>query len=352
MRATGKNSWSIDGRVVTGVGQGAGFTQLDWAVEQFVAECGIDPYPGTLNVVVTDERDVATWSAIRDRQGIRLRAAEPNACDSRLFPVRIGDRFPAAVVLPEVPGYPEDQIEIIAALPLRQHLAVADGDRVEISGQDFCSITTIIFDVDGTLLNSLDGYTVAAHRAAAAHGYAVTLETVRHALNSNQPFWELVVPSERATDTAFIEQLRRDTLAHWPVAMAEHVSVLPGAEAAFRALRERSMRLAIFTGSDGESLSVLEDAGLLQFFDPIITGREVKNRKPDPDGILQCLQRMAADPGEAIYVGDSVTDVKASQAAGVRSVSMLTGAGDSGSLSVAGTHRVMADLGGLPDIFY
>jgi phosphoglycolate phosphatase len=351
MQSSGQGGWSIVGRIVTGAGQGAGFTRLGWAVEQFVSGCGIDPHPGTLNLAVTDAEHCATWSALRQRQGIRLQAESPDSCDARLFPVRIGGRYPAAIVLPDVPDYPCDQIEIIAALPLRQHLAVADGDLVEISGQDFGGVTTIIFDVDGTLLNSLDGYTVAANRAAVAYGYEVTLETVRRALNSNQPFWELVVPTEKAADAAFIARLRLETMAHWPAAMAEHVSVLPGAESTFRKLNERGMRLAIFTGSDGESLSLLEEANLLQYFDPVITGREVANRKPEPDGILKCLERMSIEPDEAIYVGDSVTDVVASHAAGVLSVSMLTGAGDSGSLSAAGTHRVMSGLTTLPDIF-
>lgn len=351
MRDLTEESWHISGRVVSGVGQGAGFTQLAWAMEQFIAECGISPYPGTLNIVLTDDHDLATWQKVKADRGIRIHAGDSESCDCRLFPVRIGNEFPGAIVLPEVSGYPGDQVELIASLPLRRKLSVADGDRIEMTGQCFASVKTIIFDVDGTLLNSLDGYRAAAHRAAAAHGYEVTLDTVRRALNSNQPFWELVVPAEKAADPAFIRQLRTETMAHWPAAMAEHVSVLPGAEPAFRQLRDAGIHLAIFTGSDGESLSVLEDAGLLEYFDPILTGRDVGNRKPEPDGILQCLEIMSADPVETIYIGDSVTDVRASQAAGVGSISMLTGAGDSASLSAAGTHRVLASLAGLPGLF-
>jgi HAD superfamily hydrolase (TIGR01509 family) len=351
MRAQTDNSWSLVGQVVTGAGQGAGFTQLDWATEQFIAACGIKPYPGTLNIVLTDEPHFGTWQALKGEPGIRLRAADSDSCDARLYPIWVGTELPAAIVLPEVTGYPENQIEIIAAVPLREQLSVGDGDLVRVTGQDFSRTKAIIFDVDGTLLNSLDGYRAAAHRAAAAYGYEVTLETVRQALNSNQPFWELIIPAERAADAEFVAQLRRETMGHWPAAMAEHVSVLPGAEVTFRTLRDSGIRLAIFTGSDGESLPVLEDAGLLDFFDPIITGRQIKNRKPDPEGILQCLEILATDPGESVYVGDSVIDVKASRAAGVRSVSLLTGAGDSGSLSAAGTHRVLASLAGLADIF-
>ena len=350
MPANPDNNWSLLGHLATGIGQGARFTQLDWAASQFLAECGIHPYPGTLNVLLSDGSQCAVWQQLKGTPGIRLHAGDSASCDARLYPVRIGGEVPATIVFPEVSGYPENQIEIVAAVALREQLAIADGDPVRITRTNFDDIDTIIFDVDGTLLNSLDGYRVAAHRAAAAHGYAVTLKNVREALNSNRPFWELVIPAERAADARFVKQLRHETMQHWPAAMAAHVSVLPGAEFAFRKLRDSGFRLAIFTGSDGESLPILEDMGLLDFFDPIITGRHVKKRKPDPEGILRCLDVMAALPGESVYVGDSVTDVKASQAAGVKSISMLTGAGDSDSLSAAGTHRVLASLTGLPDV--
>ena len=97
------------GHLATGIGQGARFTQLDWAASQLLAECGINPYPGTLNVLLTDESQCTVWQQIKNTPGIRLLAGDSVSCDARLYPVRIGGEVPAAIVFPEVPGYPENQ---------------------------------------------------------------------------------------------------------------------------------------------------------------------------------------------------------------------------------------------------
>ncbi|HXV99308.1 MAG TPA: DUF120 domain-containing protein, partial [Anaerolineae bacterium] len=56
---------ALSGQVVTGLGQGAGFTQLDWAREQFIEKLGIDPYPGTLNLRLSQAADLARWIEVK-----------------------------------------------------------------------------------------------------------------------------------------------------------------------------------------------------------------------------------------------------------------------------------------------
>jgi riboflavin kinase len=119
----------ISGRVARGQGEGAGFTRLGWAREAFVRELGIDPFPGTLNLV---PEDAAAWAALRAIPGIRIAAPDPKFCDARAYKVRVGGCIEAAIVVPEVPGYPDDKIEIIAAASLRDALGLADGAAVEV----------------------------------------------------------------------------------------------------------------------------------------------------------------------------------------------------------------------------
>ena len=345
------NEWVLNGRVVSGVGQGAGFTELEWAKTAFIAECGIDPFPGTLNLLVEEPEHRATWLDVKTGPGQRIDASDPASCDALLYPIRICDSLPGAIVLPEVSGYAEDQIEIIAALPLREHFSVADGDRIEIAGQIAPRIDAAIFDVDGTLLNSLEGYRIAASRATEPYGYEVTYESVQKSLNLNQPFWDFIIPKNQPRDEALIAKLRDETMRHWPDVMAEHVRALPGLEDALARLRNAGVRLGIFTGSEGESLPCLEKAGLLDMFEVIITRRDVEQFKPHPEGLLKCLNDMGVDPIHAAYIGDSRIDVQASLAAGVMSIAVLTGAGDSASLSAAGAHRVLAEIATLPDLF-
>lgn len=350
---------ALSGKVRTGLGHGAGFTGLDWARTQFIEHCGIDPYPGTLNLRVDESQHHRTWAAIRRTPGARVRPPSAEACDATLYPISVGRRgdvhdrreLPAAVVLPDVPDYADDQLEIIAAVNLREHFDLLDGHGLDVELHRPCAATAVIFDVDGTLLNSLDGYRVAASRATERYGYEVTLEHVRRALNSNQPFWDFVIPDGEPRDERRIAELRTETMRHWPEALAEVVAVLPGTGEALERLRSAGLRIAVYTGSGGESFPPLRAAGLLDLFDVIVTGDDVERRKPDPEGIQLALEGLGTDPGEAAYVGDSCIDVNASLAAGVTSIAVLTGAGDSASLSAAGTHRLAEHVGGVPALF-
>ena len=124
----------ITGRLATGVGFGKHFTRLDWARAQFIAKLGIDPYPGTVNVIV-DGADLATWTRLVALPGVRIANPRngPHDCDARCYPVTIGGWIEAAIVLPEVAGYAPGQIEVIAAVGVRDALGISDGDAVTLA---------------------------------------------------------------------------------------------------------------------------------------------------------------------------------------------------------------------------
>ncbi len=124
----------IHGQIDSGLGRGQYFTQLDWARQQFKDRLGIDPFPGTLNVIVKDPADFAAWVGLRSTQGIRIDnpGCGPNDCDARCYPVSVDGAVDAAIVLPEVETYPECQIEIIAPVGLRNVLGKRDGDAVTL----------------------------------------------------------------------------------------------------------------------------------------------------------------------------------------------------------------------------
>ena len=124
----------LTGRVATGIGQGRMFTRLDWAREQFVAKLGIDPFPGTFNVVIDDPDAMQAWVRIRRSPGIRIENPNdgPHDCDGVCWMAVIAGDIEAAIVRPEVSDYPPAQVEIIAPLALRKALDVEDGDAVTL----------------------------------------------------------------------------------------------------------------------------------------------------------------------------------------------------------------------------
>ena len=122
----------ITGAMATGLGQATGFTSLDWAREAFRDRLGIDPFPGTVNVVLVSDENRAAWQTVKSWPGIVLPPPRPDWCNSRCYPARINNQIDAAIVLPEIDSYPEDQIELIAAVSVRTTLSLKDGDPVII----------------------------------------------------------------------------------------------------------------------------------------------------------------------------------------------------------------------------
>lgn len=121
----------ITGRVVSGLGQGAQLTQLDWARKQFIDKLGIDPFPGTLNVMV-DASDTSAWEQWKTAPGVEIVPPNADWCNARAYPIRVAGRVNGAIILPEVAGYSPTQIEIIAKVSLRETLQLNDGDALAL----------------------------------------------------------------------------------------------------------------------------------------------------------------------------------------------------------------------------
>lgn len=341
------------GQVMTGLGQGASFTQLDWVRQQFLTRLGIDPHPGTLNLHLDQPVDRERWAGLKGEAHRQIIPPDPTWCQAGGFPVRIAGRVPGAIILPDVPDYPETQLELIAALPLRQELALMDGDSLTLEISQPLPARAVIFDVDGTLVDTLSAFQTVAELAAAPHGLPISPDIVRFALNHNHPtFWDLVVPADRPNRTELMELMKAEAMQRWPEVLAAHGRVMPNLPATLTALREQGLRLGIVTASHRGSFQPLREAGLLDFFDIIITGADVSRRKPDPEGLLKCAAALGIKPNQAVYVGDTPTDVQASRAAGMRVITVLSGAGDSALLSTAGPDWLIYSLEGLGEIIF
>jgi len=343
----------IYGRVRTGQGRGAGFTSRPLVRQQFLRSLGIDPHPGTLNLHI-DRGGLAGWQDLVAQPGIRIEPEQAGDCGARCYPVLVAGAgqaaVTAAVVVPEVPGYSASKVEVLAALSLRAALQIEDGDEVTLRAVMTTSRRAVLFDVDGTLVDSITGYRLAAELALKPYGWPVPEDAVGRTLNYGENFWDLVIPPERRGDPGLVGRLRSDMMANWQAVLGHSVRLCPGIGDVLATLSAAGVRLGICTSSRGESFPPLEQAGLLGVFDEIVTAADVRQRKPHPEGILLCLERMGVSPHEAVYVGDTVADIRAGQAAGLFTVGVLTGAGSSSLLSAAGAHRLIPDLLGLPGL--
>jgi riboflavin kinase len=126
---------TLEGRLCSGLGEGAGFTALDWVEHQFHAKLGFRPYPGTLNLNLAGER-LGQRHALRCRLPRALPSSRrPASAPRSALPYDRRPRIEGAAVLPDVADYPADKLEIVAPVAVRQELHLNDGDRVTLQLQ-------------------------------------------------------------------------------------------------------------------------------------------------------------------------------------------------------------------------
>jgi len=123
----------ICGRVCSGAGRGAFFTQVDWVVRQLEDKLGYRPFPGTLNVQVCDS-DLEALEALLSSADVSLFPQDPRSCDARIRKVLV-NHISAAMVVPSEKGRIHEIriVEIIAPQNVRQVLCLEDGDTVTLS---------------------------------------------------------------------------------------------------------------------------------------------------------------------------------------------------------------------------
>ncbi len=111
---------------------------LAWVQRALADQLGFAPFPATLNVRPAGQEDAETWASIRNDPTLFSRmASHEGSCLARIYHIAIEAgaahrRAEGAVLLPEVKDYPEDKIEIVAPVRLKDAFGVRDGDRLTL----------------------------------------------------------------------------------------------------------------------------------------------------------------------------------------------------------------------------
>lgn len=340
----------IDGTVVQGLGRARDLTQIDWVRRQLIDHVGIDPHPGTLNLKLSDEVSRTRWREWCGMPGEVIEPEEGNFCSARCYSVRIEGRIPAAILLPDSMDYPADKMELVAALPIRSHLFLAENVRIRVELCQPLAAKAILFDIDGTLVDSVGAYHEVARIAAEPFGFDVTREQVRHSMAIGNNFWRGVIPQDHGDGEAIMKEMSAHAAREWPLVLREFSRLFEGVAQTLDELRSRGIKLGIVSGARPEVMELLSKEGLLDRFDLVVLGGDVARGKPDPEGIHKALDRLDVPPEMALYVGDTPVDIQAGRAAGIRAVSVLTGAADSALLSVYEPDRLISSIIRLPAI--
>ncbi len=188
------------------------------------------------------------------------------------------------------------------------------------------SYRAVLFDLDGTLVESAADIAEALNDLLAEEGrLPYSLAEVKRMIGEGvvrlveKAFKEAARASERA---------ERFTQIYTPRS-ARLTMPMEGAFAALDHFRSLGVPLAVCTNKPDEAArAVLASLGVLPYFREIIGGSSGLPRKPDPATLLEAARRLGAEPSRTLMVGDSLPDVSAARAAGMKVVVVESGYGE------------------------
>jgi len=191
-------------------------------------------------------------------------------------------------------------------------------------GLDTAGTPAVLFDVDGTLVDSNFHHVVAWHRAFLDVGREV-------------PCWRILGLIGRS-GSELVRVLLGDELAEAHGGRVEKLHTryfldsapllrpLPGARELLEAIAQLGWRAVLATSAGEEELAVLRAAlDAEDLICAVTSSADAERAKPHPDIVASALKRIQADPAEAIMLGDTVWDVQAGRRAGVPTAAVLSG---------------------------
>ncbi len=127
--------------------------------------------------------------------------------------------------------------------------------------------------------------------------------------------------------------------------------LFPGVEAALDGLRQMGLKLGVVTNKEQRFVApLLQRFGLSAWFDIVVDGDTLAQRKPDPAPLLHACEALGVEPAHTLCVGDSVNDALAAQAAGMAMICVGYGHSADHPVSELPCLRVIDDLVELPEL--
>lgn len=197
-------------------------------------------------------------------------------------------------------------------------------------------VTAILFDLDGTLVDSARGIHAALNEVLTTlTGHGCSIDDVRRWVgNGPEKLVERGLYSHGYEDDAsrahalFREAYQRTLM---------QADIYPGVIKGLATLQQQGLRLACITNKSSHFTGTfLAELGLASFFERVLCGDEVERPKPDPQSLVQVCAEFGIEPAAAIMVGDSENDLKPAHAIGMRGIAV--GYGYHGDLPLEAFH--------------
>ena len=201
-------------------------------------------------------------------------------------------------------------------------------------------VKVVVFDLDGTLLNTLEDLAAATNWALRHNGMAErTVDEVRRFVgNGVRRLMEQAVPA--GTDSSLFEKTFADFKSYYVHHCQERTCLYDGISDMLRALRQEGFRLAIVSNKLQAGVNELYEQYFRDTVALAIGERPGLARKPAPDMVQLALRELGARAEEAVYVGDSDVDLQTALNSGLPCISVLWGFRDKAFLLEHGATRL------------
>lgn len=182
-------------------------------------------------------------------------------------------------------------------------------------------VEAILFDLDGTLIDTKSLYLEAYRRAVAPY---VRPDMTREDIMALRPTSEIAFLRAIVHERDFEACLDDFYRAYEALHADRFHGVYEGVEEMLSAIRRAGIPLGLVTGKSRRSWEITRAvADSLEPFDALIFDDDVRAPKPDPHGLELAVEALGVAPDSAVYVGDTLSDMEAARAAGLRPVAAL-----------------------------
>lgn len=195
-------------------------------------------------------------------------------------------------------------------------------------------VEAVLFDLDGTLIDSAPIYYQIIDIVFERLGVPpVSRKTLQEAMDDGDFDWDYVLPDPmKSRKEELIAEARKiiDDIA--PPMFRRQIKLIPGAAETCKKIAAQGMKIGLVTSTPTDYISVkltpLREAGVENLLQVIITADDVVNKKPHAEPLIKGSKDLSVAIEHCVYVGDTRVDIRAGNAAGMKTVGVLTGFDD------------------------
>ncbi len=195
-------------------------------------------------------------------------------------------------------------------------------------------VSAVMFDLDGTLIDSINVYFKVVETVLKKLALPpVSRKEIHAAVEDGRFNWHRVIP-EYLKDEADALVARLIPLARevYPGIFRREVGFFKGVPKLLAHINGMGVKTAIVTATPSDNMAekyrLLETQGVAKNIATVVTNDDAPRPKPAPDTLLECCRRLAVNPRQTVYVGDTALDIQAGKAAKAMTAGVLTGFDD------------------------